>query len=109
MCASMPFSDLSNDDLAKVMPKHLPCKRDTDMIQVSNLDSKPSKINKLRSDLEQTQTTTVRLENTLAEERKWLHIAEDQAVQSTEQISKLRAELNMATALSQCARRLLKN
>ena len=56
MCASMPFSDLSNA-LAKVMSKHYPCnKRDTDMIQVSNLDPKSSEINKLKSDLEHTQT-----------------------------------------------------
>ena len=101
VCASMPFSDLSNNDLAKVIPKHFPCKRDTGMIQVSNLDPKPSEINKLRSDLEQTQTTIVRLENTLAEERKSLHIQKDQAIQSTEKISKLRAELNMATALKE--------
>ena len=58
MYASMPFSDLSND-FAKVMSKHYPCKRDTDMIQVSNLDPKSSEINKLKSDLEQTQTTIV--------------------------------------------------
>ena len=71
MCASMPFSDLSND-LAKVMSKHYPCKRDTDMIQVSNLDPKSSEINKLKSDLEQTQTTIALLDNTLAEELKLL-------------------------------------
>ena len=71
------------------------------MIQVSNLDPKPSEINKLRSDLEQTQTTIVRLENTLAEERKSLRISKDQAIQSTEKINKLRAELNMATALKE--------
>ena len=101
VCVSMPFSDLSNNDLAKVMPKHFPCKRDTDMIRASNLDPKSSKINKLTSDLEQTQTTIVRLENTLAEERKSLRIAEEQAVLSTEQITKLRAEVNMATALKE--------
>ena len=101
VCASMPFNDLSNNDLAKVMPKHYPCKRDTDMIQVSNLDPKSSEINKLKSNLEQTQTTIVLLENTLAEERKSLLIAEEQLVQSMEQTSKLRAELSMATALKE--------
>ena len=101
VCVSMPFSDLSNNDLEKVMPKHFPRKRDTDMIRASNLDPKSSKINKLTSDLEQTQTTIVRLENTLAEERKSLRIAEEQAVLSTEQITKLRAEVNMATALKE--------
>ena len=79
VCVSMPFSDLSNNDLAKVMPKHFPCKPDTDMIRASNLDPKSSEINKLTSDLEQTQTTIVRLENTLAEERQSLRIAEEQA------------------------------
>ena len=67
----MPFSDLSND-FAKVMSKHYPCKRDTDMIQVSNLDPKSSEINKLKSDLEQTQTTIALLGNTLAGELKLL-------------------------------------
>ena len=71
MYASMPFSDLSND-FAKVMSKHYPCKRDTDMIQVSNLDPKSSEINKLKSDLEQTQTTIALLGNTLAGELKLL-------------------------------------
>ena len=97
----MPFRDLSNNDLAKIMPKHYPCKQDTDMIQAPDLDPKSSEINKLKSDLEQTQPTIVLLENTLAEERKSLRIAEEQLVQSTKQTSKLKAELNMTTGLKE--------
>ena len=92
VCVSMPFYDLTDDGLAKCMPKRLHTDR-------PKLDHSSAEIYSLKEKVVLLKSSTTSLQTSLTEERKLLRITEDQAVQSREQTSKLRAELNMATAL----------
>ena len=94
VCVSMPFYDLTDDDLAKCMPKHLHTDR-------PKLDHSSAEIYSLKEKVVLLKSSITSLQTSLTEERKLLRIAEDQAVQSREQTSKLRTELNMATALKE--------
>ena len=94
VCVSMPFYDLTDDDLAKCMPKHLHNYK-------PKLDHSSAEINSLKEEVVLLKSSVTSLQTSLTEEQKSLRIAEEQAVLSTEQITKLRAEVNMATALKE--------
>ena len=94
VCVSMPFYNWTDDDLAKYMPKHLHTDR-------PKLDHSSAEIYSLKEKVVLLKLSVTSLQTSLTKERELLRIAEEQVVQSTEQTSKLRTELNMATALKE--------
>ena len=92
MCVSMPFYDLTDDDLAKCMPKHLHTDR-------PNFDHSSAEIYSLKEEVELLKSSVTSLQTSLTEERERRLIAEEQVVQSTKRNSQLQKDLQSETSV----------